>query len=160
MPSALVFNDWRIDAVKIAAARNCIRDGDGITHLYALWLRIGGHREISNCARKTGRRIWRQRLYLKCHRFAFDLNLTAFAKLIEWIRKERIGEWVILIKQVERRTGPRAWCALPARNDNLGLRFYRPDFKFARACRGNCGFVCYHLIKSAADRFSIFTGLL
>src|SRR6266511_5332443 len=97
----LVFNDRRVDAVKISASRNCSRDGDGITYLHGLGIRIGGHREISDCARKTGRCIWRQWLYLKCHSFAFDLHLAAFAQLTEWIREERIGEWIILIKQVE-----------------------------------------------------------
>ena len=56
--------------------------------------------------------------------------------------------------------GARAWCGLPARNHNLRLRFYRPDFKLSRARRSDCSFVCHDLIKSAADRFSIFPGLL
>ena len=29
MPAALVFKEWRIDAVKIAAPGNCSRDSDG-----------------------------------------------------------------------------------------------------------------------------------
>jgi hypothetical protein len=80
--------------------------------------------------------------------------------LSERIGEERIGERVILIEQIERRTRARAWRALPARNDNYCLRFYRPDFKFARACRSNGSLVRHDLIKSAADRFSIFRGLL
>src|SRR4030095_1543764 len=98
-----------IDAVKISAARNGSRDGDGITYLHGLGFCIGGHCEISNCARKTGRRIWRQWLYLKRHRLALDLQLTAFAKLSKRIGEERIGEGVILIEQIERRTRARAW---------------------------------------------------
>src|SRR5206468_7178208 len=135
-------------------------DGNRIAYLHGLGFCLVRHCEIPNCARKTGRCMWRQRLYLKCHRFTLDLHLAAFAKLSKRIGEERIGERVILVEQIERRTAPRAWRALPARNDNLRPGLYRPDFKFARACRGNGGFVRYYLIKPAADGFGIFGGLL
>src|SRR6266567_5061051 len=50
VPTAFVFNHWRIDAVEIPSARDRTCDGDGIAHLHAFWVCIRCHCKIPNCA--------------------------------------------------------------------------------------------------------------
>ena len=105
MPAVLILQGWHANAIKIATSGDCGCDSKWISHLHALWLRFSRHRKVSDRARKTRRRVCRQRLYLESDGLAVDLYFAPLAELTKRIRKERVRKWVIEIKQIKRRTG-------------------------------------------------------
>src|SRR5947208_4106130 len=158
MPAAFILDHGCIHAIEIAAPCNCRCDSDRIAHLHALRLRVSYHGKTSNCSRETRRRVRWQRLHLERYGLAADLYVPTFAELGKWIREKRIRKWIILIEQIERRTGTGG--VPSSRNDDLGFRFDRSDFKFPGARCSNCRLKRHDFVRPAVDGLQILRRLL
>ena len=102
MPASLILKDRRIDAIEIAAPGDCRCYGNRVAGLHIFWLGVCRHREISDRAGEARRRIRGQRFHLEGCGFTFHVNLAPLG-LTKWVCKERIGEGIIQVEQVEGR---------------------------------------------------------